>query len=509
ETAYSHPEITAKDMGVWNSVFYHYPTVENGQENVGTYAEPIIVDGTVLGSVGISLSLEHIADLISPGRGMGSSGGFFFFAEENVHGGNRLNVSCASGSDGEILGYVEDAFYIEETGQKNIYTIRDEKINGSQAYCTFEHLELYGESSPYDRSSFVVGAAMGESDLYRNSGEMRQNLLTAFFLSVIFCSGAMYITARVIVKPIKKLSANVRKASDGSAIDIVGTGITEIHDLSVTLNDLSSKNAKYSDELIAERERYLIALSSMNDHIIEYDCVNDIFSINYFIRSNDGGTVTLRRFENFRQLIDDGRICPEDGIPAMLKFISTDAAENGIYINVYASGSKEKLLWFFAKGKAIYDGSRLIKIIASTKDVTAEKEREQKSLEKKRRNSITGFYNNEYGDILTSRYMVEMRNRTCISAIITIVQFKEFLNKYGTAFCDAILEETAVVIKKNIPEDYIVYHGKKSGVVILTPIESRKEAREFFGNFIDCIDIFYGVGVGSGDGIRFDCVVGA
>ncbi|MDE5742344.1 MAG: response regulator, partial [Oscillospiraceae bacterium] len=124
-------------------------------------------------------------------------------------------------------------------------------------------------------------------------------------------------------------------------------------------------------------------------------------------------------------------------------------------------------------------------------------------------NSITGFYNNEYGDILTSRYMVEMRNRTCISAIITIVQFKEFLNKYGTAFCDAILEETAVVIKKNIPEDYIVYHGKKSGVVILTPIESRKEARELFGKIIDGIENIYGGGVGSGDGIRFDCVVGA
>ncbi|MDE6709133.1 MAG: hypothetical protein K2J76_01450, partial [Oscillospiraceae bacterium] len=480
EAAYSHSEISQKDLGVWNSLFYHYSNAEYGQENIVTYSEPIIADGVVLGSVGISLNMEHISDLISPGRSMGSSGGFYFFAEENIPGGNRLEINCVSGTDGIISHYDEDTFYVEDTGKNNVYSIRDEKINGSQAYCAVERLNLYGESSPYNKGSFVIGAAMGENNLYKNSWEMRKNLLTAFFLSVVICSAAMYFTARLIVKPIKKLAENVKGAADGSAIDIVDTGITEIHDLSVTLNDLNSRNAEYHAELIAERERYLIALSSMNDHIIEYDCVNDVFSIHYFISSEDGGSVDLKRFEKFSELIDKGMICPEDGMPAMLKFISTDAAENGINIQVFSSGGRDKILWFFAKGKAIYDGGRLIKVIASTKDVTEEKEREQKSLEKKRRNSITGFYNYEYGTILVSRFIVEMQKKTSVSATIAIVQFREFLSKYGTAFCDAILEEAAVVIKKLIPEDYIVFHGQKTGLVLLTPLESREEARELF-----------------------------
>ena len=509
EAAYAHPKISVRDLGVWNSVFYHYPNVEYGQENIVTYAEPIIVDGVILGSAGISLSMEHIAELISPvGNGWSDSSGFYFFAEENVSGGDRFKVSCVSGKNNEIKSYAEDIFNVDDTGKNGIYRIRDEKINGSQAYCAFERLELYGKKSPYDRGSFVVGAAMGENDLYGNSREMRKSLLTAFFLSVIICSAAMYFTARVIVKPIKKLAENVSRAAGSSSIDIVDTGITEIRDLSVTLNDLNSKNAEYRDELIAERERYLIALSSMNDHIIEYDCVNDIFCIHYFIRSKDGGAVKLRRFENFRQLIDDGKICPEDGMPAMLKFISTDAAENGIYIKVYASGGNDRILWFFAKGKAIYDGGRLIKIIASSKDVTDEKEREQKSLEKKRRNNITGFYNNDYGDILTSRFMVAMRHKTSVSAVVTIVQFKEFLHKYGMAFCDSVLEEAAVVIRENVPDGYIVYHGQKRGLIILTPIESREEARKLFGKIIKGIENVYGGSVGD-DGIHIDCVIGA
>ncbi|MDE7289050.1 MAG: response regulator [Oscillospiraceae bacterium] len=509
EAAYSYPETPQKYLGVWNSLFYHYSNIEYGQENVVTYSEPIVVDGVVLGSAGISLSMNHISDLISPGRSMVSNGGFYFLAEENTPNGNRFEVSCVSGKDGEISGYDEDIFYIEETGKNNIYGIRDENINGSQAYCAFERLNLYSENSPYNKGSFVVGAAMGENDLYRNSHEMRKNLLTAFFLSVVVCSAAMYFTARLIVKPIKKLAENVKGAENGSAIDIVDTGITEIYDLSVTLNDLNSRNTEYHSELIAERERYLIALSSMNDHIIEYDCVNDVFSIHYFISSEDGGSVKLRRFENFRQLIDEGKICPEDGVSAMLKFISTDAADNGMYINVFASSGRDRILWFFAKGRAIYDGGRLIKVIASTKDVTEEKEREQKSLEKKRRNSITGFYNYEYGNILVSRFISEMRKKTSVSATIAIVQFREFLSKYGTAFCDAILEEAAAVIKKLIPEDYIVFHGQKTGLVLLTPLESREEARELFRKIIDGIENIYGGGAGDEVGIHLNCVIGA
>lgn len=508
EAAYAHPSAAAADLGVWNSLFYQFHNIEYGQENTLTYAEPIIVDGVVLGSAGVALSLDYISELISPGSVM-SGGGYYFFAEENIIGGNSLELNCISGAGGELSGYAGDAFYIEETGKNGMYIIRDEKINGSQAYCAFERLDLYGGSSPYNRGSFVVGAVMGENDLYRNSGEMRQNLLTAFFLSVIISFALTYFTARLIVKPIKKLAENVKEAEGGSAIDIVDTGITEIHELSVTLNDLSGSNNRYSSELIAERERYLIALSSMNDHIIEYDCVNDIFCIHYFIGSTDGGSVKLKRFENFRRLIDEGKICPKDGVSAMLKFISTDAAENGMYINVFAGLNDEKILWFFAKGKAIYDGGRLIKIIASSKDVTEEKEREQKSLEKKRRNSVTGFYNNEYGNILASRFMVEMRKKTSVSAVVSIVRFGEFLSKYGTAFCDAILEEAAVVIRKNIPEDYIVFHGQKSGLVLLTPIESRSEAKRLFRKIIKGIENIYGGGVGDESGIRLNCAVGA
>lgn len=507
EAAYSHQGMNSRDLGLWDSLLYHYPNAEYGTENIITYSEPIIVDGCVIGTTGIALSIEHITTLIAPGKTMNKYNGFYFLAQE-IDEGKSLVMDGITG-DADTF-YENQTIFIENTGVNSIFRIQDKKIGGSQAYCTLERLNLYGENSPYGGNAFVVGAAMNGDDLYRSSAGMRKNLLMALVLSVIIGTSAMYFTARLIVKPIKKLAENVEKASYGSAIDIVDTEITEIHELSVTLNDLNSKNAEYRDELIAERERYIIALSSTSDRIVEYDCVNDIFFIHYFIRTKDGGTVKLKRFENFRRLIEDGKICPEDGVPAMLNFISTDAADNGSYIKVFANGEPEKFLWFYSKGKAIYDGSRLIRVIASSKDVTAEKELEQRSLEKKRRNRITGFYNNEYGNILMSRFMVEMRNKTSVSAVVTIVQFSKFFNKYGTAFCDAVLEEAAVVIRKNIPEEYTVFHGGKSEFLILTPMESREEARSMFRKIIDGIENIYGGDSAGGDesDMHIDCAIG-
>lgn len=506
EAAYAHPELSCRDLGLWLSLFYQYPNSEYNQEDVVIYAEPIAADGVFLGTAGITLSMENLANLISPGRNMGTNGGYYFMAEEASPGGNRFTLDFMSSAEAYTSGYKKENFFVEETGRNNMYTIVGKKINGSQTYCAFERLNLYSENSPYNRGSFVVGAAMGKDDLYGNSREMRQILLVAFLLSVIISSATMYFAARLIVKPIKKLAENVNNATGGSEIDVLDTDITEIHGLSVKLRELHSKNAQYRDELIEERERYLIALSSMNDHIIEYDCVNDIFCIHYFISSKDGGSVRLRQFGNFRSLIDEGKICPEDGVPAMMKFISTDAAENGLEIKVFSSSDNSKFLWFFAKGKVMYDDGKLVKVIASSKDITAEKERELQSLEKKRRNSVTGFYNNEYGSILISRFMVEMRDKTSISAVVTIVQFKEFIKKYGGAFCDAVLEEAAAMIRKNITQEYTVFHGSNGGIVILTDMESRSEAKRLFRKLAKDIESIYG---GSDDGIRIDCAIGA
>ncbi|MCM1380880.1 MAG: ATP-binding protein, partial [Muribaculaceae bacterium] len=289
-------------------------------------------------------------------------------------------------------------------------------------------------------------------------------------------------------------------------IEPINTDIAEIHELSVTLRELQSKNARYRDELMEERERYLIALGSMNDRIIEYDCASDVFSIHYFINSKDGGSVRLRQFENFKQLVEEGKVCPPDGVSAMMKFISTDAAEKGIEITVFESGGGKKCRWFFAKGKAIYDGGSLVKVIASSKDITAEKEREQENLEKKRRNSVTGFYNNEYGSILLSRFMVENRDKTTVSAIVGIAGFKDFLQKYGGAFCDAVLEEASAVIRRILPEEYTVFHGRTGGLVVLTDLDSRGEAKRLFRKLAEGIEGIYG---GSGeDGIQIECAIG-
>lgn len=492
-----------KELGFWNTLFSPLSENNYASTNEITYSEPIIVNGFVCGVVGVSADVSRMSEIIAPEKIMTDKNGFYFLAEISDDGGSII-VNGATGT--EASGYDGHVFSITKTDKNSFYILDGEYINGSRAYCTLDTVQLYGEGSPYGESSLAVGAAVGHDDLYRLSGKMMRNIAAAFVISVFTAAVTVYFTARHIVKPIKKLSDNVARSADGSApTAVVDTEIDEIHSLSVTINDLHSKNMKYSRELIAERERYLIALSSLNDHIIEYDCENDVFLIYYIIQSKSGRIVSPKHFEKFTELLEQGLVCPEDSVPEMKRFISTDAAENGIYIKVNSGRPGEKPMWFFAKGKTVRDeDGKLLRVIACTKNVTEEREKEQKRLETKRRSKITGFYNNEYGSILTSKFMVEMRGKTSASAVITIIQIKQFFSQYGKAFCDAVLEEAAMVIKKAVPKEYTVYHGNIDEFIILTSISGRDEAREFFSGIVSGIEAIYG----GSEQMRVSCAAG-
>lgn len=500
--ALENPGTSPESLGYWNTLFYSLSENDYVTENEISYTVPIIADGFVCGVMGISVSAERISDTIAADNSMKDKHGFYFIAEISKDGGS-ITINGMSGA--ETSGYNGRVLTLGEKGKNSFYRPDGEIVNGSQACCVLDTIHLYGEGSPYGSSRLAVGAAIGENDLYRLSKKMLRNIAAALIISVFTAAVTVYFTARHIAKPIKKLSDNVKGSSDGSAAEAVNTNIEEIHSLSIAVNELRSENIEYRRELIAERERYIIALGSLNDHIIEYDCDKDVFMIYYIIKSEDGGFVSPRRFENFTELLAQGLVCPEDGVDDMTRFISTDAVENGIYITVKAGKDSENVLWFYAKGRAVRDETgKLMRIIACTKNVTEEREKERRRLEIKRRSKVTGFYNNEYGSILTSKFIVEMRGKKSASASITILQIKQFLSRYGKTFCDAIIEEAAAVIRKALTEEYTVYHGDIDEFIILTQIDDRDKAREFFADIVSGIEAIYS----SNELMRLTCAAG-
>ncbi len=499
---YDYPYADPDDLGYWSRPFYLSKGNKYEKELIITYSEPLIYENTVFGAVGISVSADRISELM-PADDMAVKDGCYALLTYNT-GDILADVEAVSKTH---CGFEQNTglpVALVNADDSMLLEIPEAEINGSRAYCAMTEIDLYPENSPYGSERWAVAAVAGKDVIYADTASVSLKHLIAMAAAILVEIIAALVTARQITNPIKALVESVESAGENGCIQPVETGISEINGLSRKLNILSTKRIRYQNELAAERERYLLAIQSTNNSIMEYDCQNDIMYLYKFKSENDGKT-DIAKYENFRDLVAEGRVCPESSVPEMMAFLDGAVQKNGVYIRIRAGADTDRLMWVLLKCKNVYspDG-KLTRVIASSKDVTEEKEREQERLEENRRDPVTKFYKYEYGNILASRYSVEMEGKSSITAIVRITDMDKMYETCGRTFCSAVLEEAAIVIRKCVPENWVVYRGAPDEFIILTPITSRDEARELFDRIIDGISRIY-----DGGSFNVECVIGA
>ncbi len=501
--AYDYPYASSKNLGYWSKPFCISHSNEYENELIVAYSEPIVCDGTVVGAAGISVPASKIPELMPYGELSDNNGccALMTYEEKDILAKIETVTPNRSGFEqnaGQLAALVNAKNSI-------LKKIVDVEIDGSEAYCALTELKLYPDNSPYGSEIWAVAAIDGKDGIYSDTDAIRLKLLAALAASVAIGFSAVYAVAKHTVKPIKALADNVKQYGVNDCITPIKTNITEIRDLSTALNVLSIKRNEYQNELAAERERYLLAIQSTNNNILEYDCENDIFYMYYFDPTLNGGNAVNRKTENFKSRVENGKVCKKGSINDMMDFLNGSIGKNGICVEIRSPEDKEKYIWALIKSKNVYDANgKLIRIIASAKNVTEEKELEQERLEEERRDPVTKLYKYEYGTILASRFSVESGDKPVIFAIARIVDMEKMYERYGLTFCNAVLEEASAVIKSVVPEDYTVYRGFMDEFIILTTINSRDESRAIFRRIINGISEIYSDG-----NIQIECVVGA
>ncbi len=500
--AVNNADYPSEKLGYWSRPFYITDSAHYHGDLVIAYSEPIEIDNVVIGVIGITISVDDISSLLPSEEATGKESGCYALLSYS-EGNDYIRIDAVSETANGFDRYVDSNFkFISEEG-KDIRKIKDVKIDGSQAMCAYTDLNLYDEDSPYVKEKWAVGVVDNEENIYVDFGGVRGRLLLALLVAIVIGTATVYFTVRYAAKPIKALATKVRNASANDIIGMVDTDISEIHDLSTTIHELSSKRTEYQSELITERERYLVALRSINENILEYDCATDTFSMYYF-KGDNTDDIKMKEYPNFRSLVEKGAVTHKDYIPAMINFINGTSGEDGVYFRIRKARG-DGYIWTYAKSRCVYDSEgKLVRVIASAKDVTAEKELEQKRLEQERRDPVTKFYIAEYGAILASKFVMEYNGESAVSAILRIVDLDVMLNRYGRTFCAAILEEIAEVVRRNVPESFVVYRGGMDEFVIITTIPTKDEARIFFRRLIDDVSAIY-----SNESTKIESVVGA
>ncbi|MCM1023150.1 MAG: ATP-binding protein [Prevotella sp.] len=512
---YDYPYADPENLGYWSRPFYLSDKSKYETERIITYSQPLVYGDTVLGAAGISVSAEMVSEFM-PNDGITEAG--VCYALLNRRSGDAsAEVAVVSQTYSGFEQTEGQTITLAEVKNGILFEIEGMELNGKRVYCSADEINLYPENSPYGSEKWFAAAISDRDGIYAETGAIHLRIIIAAALAAIFGFTLVFTASGRLIKPVKSLAESVKKAGGSGLIEPVTTSISEINELSETLSELSVNRVEYQNELAAERERYLLALQSTNDSILEYDCKKDTLHLRNFRKTggangangtngaanaSSGSDSEVKVFDNFKRRVAAGKVCHPDDVPDLTDFLDGVVRKTGICIRFRTPENPAKYMWILLKTKSVYDpDGKLLRVIASCRDVTEEKEQEQEQLEQKRLDPVTKLYKSDYGDILASRFTLEMHGKPFISAIVRITDMEEMYKNCGRTFCSAVLEEAAIVIKRAVPENYIVYRGGADEFIILTPLNSRDEARKLFRTIKDGVAEIYGGGI--------ECVVGA
>lgn len=461
-----------------------------GMDGTGAiyYSVPLVYDGQAYGVVGISIFSSRISSIMPADE---TDIGYMIVStdapEENgdmvcrvcTAVGVRNAEKLSLGSDVRITKLRDSDFLYSMPGM--IMT------SGSKGVCAAGKIDLYESGSPYGDTSWYILAAADESSVINDPEPFFRTIAAAAALSLAVGIAAALIVARLLSKPVDKLAECAELAAKGEDMPEVDTSNIEIRRISELFSILNASKKQYFNDLQAERERYIIALQTSKNNIMEYDCAEDIFKV-YHLDSEDPNSYKNHTvYRDFKQMVKDGKICPEDDIPKMLSFLSGNI---GCTFEMRIYHKNGECRWCRISSRTVFDNGRPIKIIASSFDVTDEKEDEEKRLDLQHRDKTTGFYNSEYGSMLVEKNILE-RGIGYSIAIISMKHVNEFISLYGSFCFDGVVEELGRIIRMFMQPEDIVWRIKISDIGVYLPGKRKEDFGQDFEKAMSYFDTVY------------------
>ena len=452
EPFFSPREKFLRDQGYWNP----NARLANGEINDSfiVYSVPVYIDDVCIGVIGTEIQYDYIDDFFPAGdTGDATNSGYMLiYSDEN---GNSSMI-CATGSIFKRLFRDSRNVSFDKTNIYGLYKVvhRD---NSVECLAAVNQIKLYNSNTHFSRQKWSLAAVATENSVFGKINSVKKTLMWSSLISLLIIAGHVWAVAGRIAKPIANIVGKLEKVDDGRVFTLPYCGIKEIDELSSTINSLSSRQANVENELREERQRYLLALESSIDIIIEYFPIKDVLRV-YHVSDvgSDQAEMFFDSYDNFRKNVECGKFCHPDDKSKVFNLINGKITSQTV-IRIYNSSNTD-YLWLSCRVKPVFDDDGiLLKIIGSTRDVTADKQREMAQNEAVLRDAVTGLYNKDYGEKLTSRYIssaceVKAPFTFCI---IDIDDFNRIENLYGMLFCDAVLAEIGYTIINELDKNDI------------------------------------------------------
>lgn len=480
--ALAYKNTDSENLGFWSRPFTLNDR-EKDSYGIITYTMPLIYDEEVYGIIGMEISVRYLEKLL-PAVELDEEGtGGYILAEYREDGSIQPLVSTFSNS------FVPDmeTMATEETGYDSLRKLVGGEEGKDTFYANISTLHLYNTNTPFeDRIWAVVGIQSGDK-LFGMGYSIVVRLLLAILIGLAFGVFSIYLTVSHLTRPVRELAECISGSSGGRLLDYNSSRIMEIDGLYDVVKELTLKQQKTENSLQEEKERYRIALQSSMDILFSYDVKNGSVDL-YNIKEEGGQERRELHLEEagLRNLLET-RV-HEDDREILLDMLRNTKEDIYVVFEAGAQDSPEDYRWMELSGRVIcdMDGERT-KIIGSIRKIHEQKVKELSESDTVRRDAVMGIYKKSTGERLVISELDTGRKGWLV--LLDIDKFVDLDEKYGMVFGDAVLEQTAAILRHVVKE--WMQSGRKiiavrmGGDEILLWIEecTRKEVEMLLSDF--------------------------
>lgn len=476
QAALENPGMEAGDLGYWSSPFYLSSGERHDGNLVLSYSLPLVdSNGIPFGVLGVEVSQQTLLKYL-PSRELDdyARGGYLLLTYDSSKPVDKQECRAEFLSGASLGNAIRrgDPIKIGHSPD-GMYCLEDIRIFGDEVYGYFKNLDLYNTNTPFSGQQWAVMAVKNEQALFGIMEDLSRRTLLASLLSLAIGAVFIYIVAHFTTQPIILMAKRIRDALPHQVIEFAPSNIREIDGLSQTIHNMSVRQKQAEAELEIERERYLLALESATDVILEYKRDMDTMSL-YYVVQQDGekAQVTSRVYRRFSDIAQKGFASHPVSGTLLQDFIAGRSKEITIQCHKPGSGGYR---WLTAKGKAVYgEDGRLERVIGSFRDVTEERKKLQVEQERSRRDQLTGLYKREIGEEIVRSYLAQKppEEPGCLCAI-DMDRFESLNRLHGVLYCDLILEEVAALLLKcTRPKDILLRYGGDAFLIYFTGLSS-------------------------------------
>lgn len=448
--AKTYTDLSFKNLGYWAPLACLNEGNDSDAYKVITYSVPLrLADGTLYGVLGSEVSVKTLEDML-PNReiDMESRGGYLILTSQRSAAGLETQNARVGMVPGSALRQVIKPGETITLTESNITSgklmkIEDQQLLGRRMYAVTRPLNLYNTHTPFYSTQWLLAGAANEEALFGISETVTMSIILASLMALCIGMVTIYLVSRIIISPVRRL---IKQLDEGGADQLsvdMRWGVREIDELSRTIYWLNQRQKQIQRDLDEERERYLLALESTTDVIIEYDKPRDTFVVYQLKNDGEDSHLNHREYENWTRNIRSGLYCDPVDQREILRFFNgyieemkvRFREENGVY------------RWIYAKGRAVRDvNGSLLRLIGSCRDITAETERALKEQEAHQRDSLTKVFTKEAGLQRATEYLHTLPEAGCCLAIFDIDGFGRLNDYYSAVHGNLLLEEIGNIL---------------------------------------------------------------